>query len=462
MNTWPLRLRLTAIILPPLIVIGLAVGLWQLANARATAEDLFDRSLLTTALAVAGDVARSDGEILSPATSALLRDTSGGQVFYHVYAPDGIFVVGYATPPVPQDAAPNGGTGPSFYDGIYFGRDVRVARLRDQATIGGFSGTFTITVWQDVALRQTLARALVTRSAVVICVLIGTVALVVWFGVRLGLRPLLDLEDAIRSRSSDDLAPIRRAVPQEARGIVDTLNALLGQVSTAMEAQNTFISSAAHQLRNPIAGVQAMAEAVQGAPSGAAARARAGELVKAARNASALANKLLALERAKTTPIADPCDLTQILPEALRGMHADATARGCALTLDVPSEPLRLLGDKVMLGEAAVTLVDNALRHGGPGLGQVRVSLRREGDMAMMTVADDGLGVSPDDVPKITARFGQARPGQGSGLGLSIAEEVARRHGGTLKIDATPPDGGFVARICFPLTPVAADQRPAA
>ena len=69
------------------------------------------------------------------------------------------------------------------------------------------AGTFTYTVWQDVAVRSAFVRDLVLRTFTVIAVLIGTVALVVWFGVSIGLRPLLDLEDAISKRSSDDLRP---------------------------------------------------------------------------------------------------------------------------------------------------------------------------------------------------------------------------------------------------------------
>ena len=449
-----LRMRLTFVILPPLMVIGVAVGLWQLGNARATAKDIFDRSLLTTALAVAGDVARTDGEILSSETSALLSDTSGGQVFYHVHAPDGVFVVGYATPPVPVSATPAGTVGPTFYDGIYLGQQVRIARLRNEATIGGFSGAFTITVWQDVTLQNALIRALVTRSAVVICVLIGTVALVVWFGVRLGLRPLLDLEDAIGARSSDDLSPIRRPVPEEARGLVTTLNTLFGQVSSTMDAQSSFISNAAHQLRNPIAGVQAMAEAVQGAPSGQAARARAGQLVVAAQEATALANKLLALERAKAAPIREICDLRNVLRDALKAARAEADRREIAFSLTVPGQPVQVLGDPVMLGEVAVTLADNALRHGGPSLSRIDITITMTPRSARITVQDDGQGVPEATIPQILARFGQANPGAGSGLGLSIAQEVAQSHGGTLKIDPAPPDGGFVLGLTLPLAEV--------
>ena len=91
-NAVSLRLRLTAIILLPIMTVAGLAGLWQLDNARKTATDVFDRSLRSAAHAVANDVAISGGDALSPETRDILAGTSGGEVFYHVYAPDGVIV----------------------------------------------------------------------------------------------------------------------------------------------------------------------------------------------------------------------------------------------------------------------------------------------------------------------------------------------------------------------------------
>ena len=449
MKALPLRIRLTAIILVPLLVIAAAVGHWQVRNARTTAEDLFDRSLLTTALAVAGDVARSDGEILSSRTSALLADTSGGKVFYHVHAPDGAFVIGYATPPVLPGRVSQT-DGPEIYTAKYYGRSVRVARLRDITSIGGLSGTFTISVWQDLSLREGFARRLTSRTFVVIAALIGTVAVVVWFGVNLGLRPLLDLEEAISRRSSDDLGPIRRSVPAEAYGIVATLNRLFGQVAAAMDAQNAFISNAAHQLRNPIAGALAMAEAVRSAPTGDAAQARAVELVKAVRHVSDLAEKLLAFERAKSAMPTEAFDLVVAIREVVSSFSDAADTQSVRLDQQVPEEPVMIVADEVMVREAVANLIDNALRHGGSGLRCIKVLLAANGTMARVSVRDDGRGIEMADLNRALARFGQVRPGAGSGLGLSIAEAVAVRSGGRLAVDSD--SAGLCVSVTFPLS----------
>ncbi|MEO0401967.1 MAG: sensor histidine kinase [Pseudomonadota bacterium] len=447
-----LRLRLFAIILAPLLLISVAVGVWRIGEARGTAQDLYDNSLLITALAVSRDVALAEGDLISPETEALLTDTAGGPVRYHVHAPDGVFVTGYAVPPVPVGTGVTQTAPYAYYDATYRSRPVRVLRLKYVTQIDGFSGTFTVTVWQDQAQRRAFVAALAYRAIAVISALILTAGLVVWFGVNLGLKPLLDLEDAISRRNPEDLSPIQRLVPVETRGIVERLNRLFGQVSRSMEAQSAFISDASHQLRNPIAGVRALGEAILTARSLDAAKARAGDLVVAAERAGDLAENLMTLERARAAvgDASGPVDLAQMLRSTVADFEGRAARMGVTLTLSGANAPAKAHANHTMLQEAVKNLIDNALLHGGPDLSSVTVSLHATHEWRM-TVADDGQGVSPADFPKILARFGQADPSDGNGLGLSIAEAVARRHGGALTLDAVP--AGLSASMRLPRAP---------
>ncbi|MEY3005231.1 MAG: hypothetical protein RLZZ491_2407 [Pseudomonadota bacterium] len=454
--TVSLRLRLTAIILVPLLIIAMAVGVWQLGYTRQKAEALFDRSLMTTALAVAADVARSGGDALSLQTRDLLSDTSGGAVYYHAYAPSGVYVTGYATPPArsPEAVALHGDGFYGFYDSTYFGQPVRALRLRQVTSVGGIAGTYTYTVWQERAILDALIRDLADQVLIVMAVLIGTVALVVWFGVNLGLRPLLALEDAISRRNSDDLSPIRRAVPPEARGLVRRLNTLFGQVEATMQAQASFISNAAHQLRNPIAGVLAMAEAVRRAPTPEATRARAGELLVSARQVRDLANRLLTLERASAAggPL-EAVDLAALVAQTVDDLRPRAQDQGVELVLRPARARPMVEADHLMLREAVMNLIDNALRHGGAGLSQIVVALETGPDHARLTVCDDGRGLRPHEVALARARFGQVGAGEGTGLGLPIAEAVVTSRGG--RLDITPqnaPNAGLTVTVTLPLS----------
>lgn len=454
-----LRLRLFLIIVIPLMVLGGAVGSWRIAEAQKTADAFFDRNLMFTALAVSRDVSLSDGDAISPETERLLGETAGGPVRYHVYAPDGVLVTGYAVPPVPVTRRLPKDTPFLYTDAHYKGAPVRVLRLKSEARIDGLSGTFTITVWQDLAARGAFARQQALRAGVVIASLILAVALLVWFGVRTGLKPLLDLEDAISRRSPEDLSPIRRAVPVETQGLVGRLNALFSRVAATLEAQAAFVSDAAHQLRNPIAGLLALAQSVQSAPSWAAAQERASDLARAAAEAGQLANRLLTLERARAETGTDGfqrLNLAGLARDAIKPFEAQAAARALTLTLEDPGPPVVVLADPVMLKEAVTNLLHNAFVHGGPAMTHVRLSLH-DGPSVSLAISDDGRGVDAGDIPKILSRFGQAGTGQGSGLGLSIAEAIAQRHGGRLDVGRSP--NGFRVTMTLPPVPEAPAEK---
>ena len=449
-----LRARLIIIILTPLLVLSLIAAAWQFRTTTTRAENIFDRGLLSAALAISRDVAVSDGDALSPSTRRLVNDTSGGILFYHVFAPDGVFVTGYSTPPALPKNAPNTLVDPFFYDGRYQGKEVRVLRFQDVTVVSGISGVFNITVWQNAEVRSSFVHDVLSRSFAIIALLVMSVAVVVWFGVRLGLRPLLDLEHAIAKRTPSELEPIRRSVPVETQGLVTTLNLLLDRVSRRISSKDEFISNAAHQLRNPVAGVLALAEAVQSAPNAKAARARSAELVQAAREASDLTNKLLSFERASGTDILTsgyPINFKTLIQSVSDAFSTQHPNKNIALSHVLPSADVTIHGDNTMLREALLNVLTNAIIHGGPKLSKIELRLSLDGQIAVLTVTDDGMGIPPDRHVEAISRFSQAGGGPGSGLGLPIAAKVMQNHGGMLEIlDCT---SGASIRLSLPFVP---------
>ena len=447
-----LRARLTLIILPPLLIISLIAGAWQFHNTTLRAESIFDKGLLSAAIAISRDVALSDGDAISPSTRRLLADTSGGTIFYHVFAPDGVFVTGYSTPPVLPIMAPKGATDPFYYNSVYQGENVRVLRFQDVTLVSGIAGIFNITVWQNASVRSSFVRNVLSRSFAVIAALVMSVAIVVWFGVRLGLRPLLELERAIAKRTPSELEPIRRAVPTEAQGLVTTLNGLLNRVSRRISSKDEFISNAAHQLRNPMAGVLALAEAVTTAPNPQTAQKRSAELLQAAREASDLTNKLLSFERASGTDVSQtgrPMDLNQLIAHAVSTFEQNHPKASLTVTQDLPRESLLIQADQTMLQEAVLNIFGNCLVHGGPKLTRIWVTLRKNGAGAEMLIQDDGIGIPEDRHIEALSRFSQAGGGPGSGLGLAIAARVMKNHGGQLSI--LPSPRGAKIKLSFSL-----------
>jgi two-component system sensor histidine kinase TctE len=266
---------------------------------------------------------------------------------------------------------------------------------------------------------------------------VAAVGLIVWFGVGFGLRPLLELEEAIARRTPTDLDPIRRTVPKEAKGVVTTLNSLLERISRRISSKDEFISNAAHQLRNPIAGVLALAEAVESAPHAKAAKTRSAELLKAARQTSRLANQLLSFERAAGSDLERSAQLFEfgaLVAEAVDHFQLQQHDGPVELIYEQPPEPLPVQGDQVMLREALLNLLNNAVVHGGPQMTRIVVQCRKSGDQAHLFVEDNGAGIPADKREQVLMRFAQANDGPGSGLGLAIATRVMTLHSGSLEI----------------------------
>ncbi len=446
-----LRARLTAIILLPVMAIAVLAALWQLAGARDSATRLFDNALLSAALAVTKDVAISGGDALSPTTRDILASTSGGTVYYHVYAPDGVIIAGYATPPVGIPNTIGEAARPKFFEAVYLGRDVSGVRLQTQTEIEGFSGLFTTTVWQDTDVRAAFVRDLLMRYIYGSVSLIGALGMVVWFGVRIGLRPLLNLEQAIAQRTSDELSPIKRAVPEEVGGIVSTLNRLFGQVTYAMTAQADFIANAAHQLRNPIAGIQSLTEAVESARTPEAAKTRTKDLLEAVKKTTNLTEQLLLHERAQTISPKQTITSESLLElfETWASEFASLVPQGVNFEHDIAAIDQCISIDKTMLKEALCNLVTNAVIHGGADLSRIVFGARSSDEHLTIWVVDNGRGIPPDRLSDAKTRFVQVGEQDGSGLGLSIADAVATAHGGKLNLSAGNP--GLRAVIKIPM-----------
>ncbi len=426
-----LRIRLFVLILGPLMLIASVLGVWRYQAAQTTADDIFDRALLSAALAVSRDIVISGGDALSPTTRDILAKASGGEVFYHFTGPAGIYVAGYSYPPITSELIAS--NTPRYSQALYRDKPVHVLQLTEEVSFDGLSGDATVTVWQFQSERQVLTTALALRAAALISVLLLTLAMVVWFGVQRGLRPLTRLEDAISSRSPDDLGMIKRAVPAEARGTVATLNRLFSQLRESIDAQQVFISHAAHQLRNPAAAVQSLAVAVRDAPEGAERERRIQDLVSASRDAARVAEQLLSLERIRQTAslkLSPGVDLNTVCLTACEIAGVAVLAKDIRFDVSLHDGPLSINADTVLLAEAIKNLIDNALIHGGSELSYISIVTACHINAAEVRVVDDGVGLSPDDLAAATGRFTQVVPGQGSGLGLSIAQSVAERHAG--------------------------------
>ena len=277
------------------------------------------------------------------------------------------------------------------------------------------------------------------------------------------LKPLIELKDAVERRSPRDLSAIdARTTPAEVQPLVIALNRLLGLVNDQAEGQRRFVADAAHQLRTPLAGLQAQVEAwaqasrmpkAGGVSGDGSVTLSADKIIKlrsATRRTSQLANQLLALSRADALAVADqPMQLVDLrdLCESILAQHLDA-ASSKGIDLGLEAEPAQACGHEWLLRELLSNLVDNAIKYtpaGGAVTLRCGVALGASDQPScpFFEVLDDGPGIAANERTKVLERFYRVlgTVGEGNGLGLAIADEIARVHKTQLLLSDAQPAG---------------------
>ena len=263
------------------------------------------------------------------------------------------------------------------------------------------------------------------------------------------LRPV----DAMRAEAAGiSAADLGRRLPvpparDEISRLADTLNAMLGRLQAALERERGFVADASHELRMPLAVLQAELELALRRPRSAA------ELEEALRSAAAetdrltlLAEALLVLARFDQGELAlrrEPADAREIVDRVAARFSGRAAASGRSIEVRADDETL-LSADVPRLEQALGNLVANALEHGG---GTVSLTAAAHDGRVELHVLDEGPGFPPAFVAHAFERFSRAdvaRSRGGAGLGLALVDAIARAHGGSAHIAHRESDGADV------------------
>ena len=448
-----LRRRLLVMLIVPLILLAM-LSAWidyRSADDVATQQD---QRLLALVPLVADSVI-GEGEppllLLAPAVEEFLKE-GNGLTAYALVDVDARLLEGASWL---AGALVPAGTDPEFHSEEHAGTTWRIVRQRQPTVIG----EVVVVVADGSDPRQQWARSIFFRVLLPNLVLIAAAAFAVGWAVERALKPLLALKEAVERRSPRDLSAIDGSTtPEEVRPLVDSLNRLFGLVNAQAESQQRFVADAAHQLRTPLAGLQAQVEAwAQAAstqPTLELPTEQVEKLRSATRRTSQLANQLLALSRADARAMhmqpQQRVDLKSLCEDILQ-QHLDAaTARRIDLGLD--AEPVEVMGQSWLLRELLGNLVDNAVKYAHEG-GSVTIRCGRRAGVPFLEVEDDGPGVAPAERPRIVERFYrvQGTRGEGTGLGLAIAEEIARVHRSHLQLQPGADGRGLRVTLAFPV-----------
>jgi two-component system sensor histidine kinase TctE len=275
----------------------------------------------------------------------------------------------------------------------------------------------------------------------------------VWVGIQLGLRPMKKLRNEIAARSPLDLRPIMESsVPREISPVVVTLNRLFNTLRTAVQSQQQFIANTAHQLRTPIAGLQAQLDLLAAEPAAQPIKGRLLTLQEGIRQLAHAANQLLTLARADPGANLAAKNQTVDLQAVIGEVAARFFDRALQSNIDlgVEAQPASVHADPSLLDDLLSNLVDNALKYTAAG-GVVTVRTGRKHGKAYLEVEDDGPGIPEAERPRVRQRFYRLpnSPGHGTGLGLAIVEEIAALYGASVTVGCGAHGRGTMVSVRF-------------
>ncbi|MGY0069826.1 sensor histidine kinase [Streptomyces sp. QTS137] len=307
-------------------------------------------------------------------------------------------------------------------------------------------GLLTVYAGAPLAAEHSAVRTALTVMLIGFPLLAALVAGMTWTVTGRALRPVAGIREEMAAiTASEDLT---RRVPEpathdEIARLARTTNETLTALETSVERQRRFVADASHELRSPIASLRTQLEVAAAHPELLDLDGAVEDTVRLQHLAADLL--LLARLDAGERPVDARVDLAALAREEAAGRTG--------VTVDVePGEPAEVAGSRGQLARVLGNLLDNGRRHARE---RVSVTVRREGDRAVLGVADDGDGVAEADRERIFERFvrldaARSRDDGGAGLGLAIARDVAVRHGGTLTAGAAP-SGGALFELRLPL-----------
>lgn len=445
-----LRLRLLLIIGLSLSVLWGAVAAWMFIDARQSLRDALDNRLAASARMVAGLVSQFPEPRDIAASSSKPLD---------VVARDGLacevsLVRGEVTI---ETIARTAGSpdlvraDPGFSTHVYGNKRWRTYVLRQ--------GNIQIATADSVDVREALVKELVLSAGLPFVVaLFGTLVLL-WIGITHGLAPVERIRLLLARRRPGDDSPLPQVkAPVELQPLLHTIQQLLERLQGAIVRERRFTDSAAHELRTPLTGIKThiqVAKLASQRPNESATLEAA--LVKADQGVQQLQDilqRLLDLARLEGQPIdmeaSELVDAVYAAIEAVQPLYGDSINR-IVVQGAVDSRPVRVA--LPLLLAALQNLIDNAMRY-APADTPLIVRIERQSNAAMqISVLDEGPGLDAEDRIQAVSRFWRGNPTiPGYGLGLSIVEAIARRHGGALEL-LERSGGGLEVRLVLPIAP---------
>ena len=443
-----LRNRLLRHVLLPLAVTWLLGSALVVAVAAYFTQQAYDRALLDDAYLVASHVRGNPdmGELELSLSTQEMRTVLFDQteaLFFAVLRPDGSLLAGHTG----LHADPLGeNKGPTFQSLDYQNRSLRRVTIHRQQP-----AEFYVVMAQTTTSRDRLIQRLLVFSIAPQILLLIFLATWLQRAIEEDLEPLAALEKGLEQRDARDLTPVPvSASTRDIQRLGQAINALLGRISDSVRAQREFSGNVAHELRTPLAGIRALADygLLQNEPR--IWREQLEGIAQSQERASHLVDQLLALalaDEAQQTLEQTPIAIDALVREAVLRFLPRADVTGVDLGANDAEKATGVLGNGALIEGILNNLLDNAFRYGRAQEepSRITVSLKENLQSVILSVVDNGPGVSSAQLQKLSKRWAQGAAGEalkeGSGLGLAIVKSYVSLMGAKLHIGNETPHG---------------------
>lgn len=311
----------------------------------------------------------------------------------------------------------------------------------------GFGSSGLLGLDQQLQDRLTVARDLVAVAAVVLALILGAVV------ARRITAPLLRLTGAAKAmgKGDRDVRIGQVAAAAELQSLAAAFDEMADTLAREDQLRQALVADAAHELRTPVAVLQASSEAVLDGvrqPSVELVGSMHQEVLRLRSRVEDL-GALVSAESAGFRLVRRPVDLSQVAEDAVAALSPRLEAAGLSVTTQ--TVPAFVLGDGARLFQVATNLLVNAAKFTPRG-GSVAVRVHVEEDLAILEVTDTGVGIEPSELAHVFERFWRGRAAgdqDGSGIGLAIVAELAQAHQGRAEVESVPGHGSTF-RVLIP------------
>lgn len=282
-------------------------------------------------------------------------------------------------------------------------------------------------------------------------------AFFVYYGMRKLFQPLAKLQRAVGEMTTGQY---ETRVTVTSNDEIGSLSAAFNQMAAAIqredEAQKSFLATVSHELRTPISYVKGYSEAIQNGLVDAQQKEEAIQIIsREASRMERLTNELMQLARKDDISVSefDPLVLAENLRDTICLLGQQAVNKHIQIIQNF-DEDLIILGDEQKQKQVWINVIENAIRYSHEHA-QIIITTSKLDNQAVITIQDFGIGIPEDDLPYVTERFyrvnkARSRADGGSGLGLSIVEQIVKQHKGTLKVESISEQGTRVI-VTLPL-----------